>query len=145
MALAEKLRVEKPRIEKLRVVLFSFGFKYGTPVGVNLVWDVRFLPNPYWQDHLRPKTGLVEEVADYVLESEEGIAFLEQLKPMLKFLVEKNIAAGKRSLNIGIGCTGGCHRSVAVTEAIAQYMMDLSVDLSVFHRDIERDGDPGLL
>ena len=93
--------------EKLRIVLYSFGFKYGFPAGGNMVWDVRFLPNPYWVDELRPKTGKVTEVAEYVLQSSEGIAFLHHLEPLLQFLIEQHSAAGKKTVRIAIGCTGG--------------------------------------
>ncbi len=124
----------------LEVVLFSFGFKYGAPVDVNVIWDVRFLPNPYWVEELRPQTGRVDKVATYVLESDEGRGFLTLLKPMITFLIEQNSAAGKKSLDIGIGCTGGRHRSVAVTEALADFLDRLSIEHTVYHRDIERDG-----
>lgn len=124
----------------LEVVLFSFGFKYGAPVDVNVIWDVRFLPNPYWVEELRPQTGRVDKVATYVLESDEGRGFLTLLKPMITFLIEQNSAAGKKSLHIGIGCTGGRHRSVAVTEALADFLDRLSIEHTVYHRDIERDG-----
>jgi UPF0042 nucleotide-binding protein len=129
------------RSEQLRIVLYSFGFKYGTPVDVNLVWDVRFLPNPYWVEGLRPKTGKVKEVADYVLQSDEGTSFFHHLEPLLQFLVEQNSIAGKNTVRIAIGCTGGRHRSVAVTEKIAAFLLKFPVELSVFHRDIERDGE----
>jgi UPF0042 nucleotide-binding protein len=125
--------------EKLRVILFSFGFKYGTPVDVNMIWDVRFLPNPYWVEELRPKTGREEEVADYVLMSREGKTFFHHLVPLLRFLVEQNDLAGKQAIRIGIGCTGGRHRSVAVTERLAVFLSELDVNLTVSHRDIERD------
>ena len=128
------------RSEQLRIVLYSFGFKYGTPVDVNLVWDVRFLPNPYWVENLRPKTGKVKEVAEYVLQSDEGNSFFLHLEPLLQFLVEQNLAAGKKTVRIAIGCTGGRHRSVAVTEKIAGFLSKFPVELSVFHKDIERDG-----
>ncbi len=126
--------------ERLCIVLYSFGFKYGAPVDVNLIWDVRFLPNPHWQEEMRPKTGKVKVVANFVLQSEEGKAFMLHLEPLLQFLVEQNIAVGKKTLRIAIGCTGGRHRSVAVTERIAAFLVKFPVELTVFHRDIERDG-----
>lgn len=129
------------RSEKLRIVLYSFGFKYGTPVDVNLVWDVRFLPNPYWVEGLRPKTGKAKEVADYVLQSAEAKSFFLHLEPLLQFLIEQNNTAGKKTVRIAIGCTGGRHRSVAVTERISAFLLQFPVELSVFHRDIERDGE----
>lgn len=128
------------RAEQLKIVLYSFGFKYGTPVDANMVWDVRFLPNPYWVPELRPKTGKVPEVAEYVLQSDEGMSFFVHLKPLLQFLVEQNSAEGKKTIRIAIGCTGGRHRSVAVTEDIAIFLTKFPVALTVFHRDIERDG-----
>lgn len=130
-------------MEKLQVVLYSFGFKYGFPAETNMVWDVRFLPNPFWVDELRPKTGRVSEVAEYVLQSSEGIAFFRHLEPLLQFLVEQYSAAGKKTVRIAIGCTGGRHRSVAVTEKIGDFLAKLPVDVTVFHRDIERDGRGG--
>lgn len=124
----------------LKIILYSFGFKYGTPVDVNLLWDVRFLPNPYWEEKLRPETGKVKEVADYVLKSEAGETFLNHLEPLLQFLVKQNSIAAKSTIRIAVGCTGGRHRSVAVTEKISVLLSELSVDLTVFHRDIEKDG-----
>jgi len=132
--------METTEMERLRVVVYSFGFKYGPPVEVNMVLDVRFLPNPYWVEELRPKTGKVGEVADYVLSSAGGRSFLAHLEPLLTFLVEQSGAAGKKTLRIAVGCTGGRHRSVAVTEKIAACLASLPVELTVFHRDIERDG-----
>jgi UPF0042 nucleotide-binding protein len=129
------------RSKPLRIVLYSFGFKYGVPIDVNMIWDVRFLPNPYWDALLRPKTGKVKEVAEYVLQSSEGRSFLLHLEPLLQFLVEQNSAAGKQSLRIAIGCTGGRHRSVAVSEKIAAFLAKFPIELTVFHRDIERDGE----
>lgn len=127
------------RSKPLRVVIYSFGFKYGVPVDANMIWDVRFLPNPYWDASLRPKTGKIKEVAEYVLQSSEGRSFLLHLEPLLHFLVEQNSAAGKQSLRIAIGCTGGMHRSVAVSESIAHFLAKFPIELTVFHRDIERD------
>jgi UPF0042 nucleotide-binding protein len=129
--------------EQLKVVLFSFGFKYGAPADVNVLWDVRFLPNPYWVEKLRPKTGLAHEVAAYVLESDEGKGLVTLLGPMMTFLVEQNRAAGKKNLRIAVGCTGGRHRSVALTEFLIGIIENLPVELTVFHRDIERDGTEG--
>jgi RNase adapter protein RapZ len=123
---------------QLRVVLFSFGFKYGIPIEINQLWDVRFLPNPYWVPELRPGTGQAPEVAAYVLESAAGRAFFEHLQPLLVFLVNQNLAVDKKSLRIAIGCTGGRHRSVAVTEKIAALLAGLPVELTVFHRDLDK-------
>lgn len=127
------------QVDRLRVVLYSFGFKYGTPVDVNLVLDVRFLPNPYWVEELRPMTGKVAGVADYVLQSSEGRSFFLHLGPFLQFLVEQYEACGKKTLRLAIGCTGGRHRSVAVTEKIATLFEKAPVELTIFHRDIAKD------
>lgn len=124
---------------ELKVVLFSFGFKYGTPIDINMVLDVRFLPNPYWVVELRPKNGKDPEVADFVLESYEGAMFTEHLKTMLQFLIEQNVAADKSTVRIAIGCTGGHHRSVAVVEAMASFLTEQSIQSTAFHRDIEKD------
>lgn len=135
----EKIAMDRP--EQLEIVLYSFGFKYGYPVDVNMVWDVRFLPNPYWVPELRPKTGMVKEVAEYVLLSGPGLSFLHYLEPLLQFIIEQNRIVGKKTLRIAIGCTGGRHRSVAVAEKIAAFLVQFPVQLTVFHRDIKRDGN----
>lgn len=124
---------------QLRVVLFSFGFKYGTPVDINQLWDVRFLPNPYWVPELRAKNGKESDVAEYVVASEAGGIFWHHLQPLLLFLIKENSAAGKKVLRIGVGCTGGRHRSVAIVEKIAALLAEQPVQLTVFHRDIGRD------
>lgn len=125
--------------EKLRVVIFSFGFKYGTPVQANFVMDVRFLPNPYWVDELREKTGFEEDVAGYVLKSSAGKKAVSGLEVFLQMLVEQNIEAKKTILRIAVGCTGGRHRSVAVTRWVEEFLREFDLDLLVFHRDIEKD------
>jgi RNase adapter protein RapZ len=122
----------------LHVTLFSFGFKYGMPGDINLLWDVRFLPNPYWVDALRSRTGIDKEVADFVVESTAGQEFLQLIEPLLLFLVNKNSLAGKEEFQMAVGCTGGRHRSVAVVEALRQILQKQPVKLSVFHRDVEK-------
>lgn len=125
--------------EKMKVTLVSFGFKYGTPDDVNYVWDVRFLPNPYWEDELRSKTGLDSDVSDYVVGSSEGHNFLKLLKPMLYYLIQQNKATDKEELVLAVGCTGGRHRSVAVIEVVSDLLQILNVDLKVEHRDIDKE------
>lgn len=127
-------------VPKLRVVLFSFGFKYGPPIDINYLCDVRLLPNPHWVPELRPGTGKEAAVADYVLASESGRMFWQHLVPLLDFLVDRSLAADKNNLRIAVGCTGGRHRSVAVIEKIAAFLGEKPVELTVFHRDIDRDG-----
>lgn len=125
--------------EIFEVVVFSFGFKYGTPEDATMVLDVRFLPNPYWEEEMRHLTGCDSEVADYVLESESGREFLCRLAPMLQFLITENRQAGKDGMRVGIGCTGGHHRSVAVVEKLGTILPDGLIDLHIFHRDIEKE------
>lgn len=121
------------------VVLFSFGFKYGTPVDAQLVLDVRCLPNPYWDKALRPKTGLVDEVSRYVLESSRGQTFLEKIRPALEFMVNTHVVEDGHRLRLGIGCTGGRHRSVATAEKIGSFLEEMNIPYTLFHRDIDRD------
>ena len=121
------------------VVLYSFGFKHGVPVDANMVWDVRFLPNPYWQEELRPMSGQDQPVADFVIKSEQGKRFVELLKPLLEFHLDSNNQLKKKNLRFAIGCTGGRHRSVAVVEALRLSLAEKEIDLTVFHRDLEKD------
>jgi RNase adapter protein RapZ len=132
------MREETDSIKPLHITLFSFGFKYGLPGNINLLWDVRFLPNPYWVESLRPLTGLEKSVADYVIRSAEGREFIKLIEPLVLFLVEKNILAEKKELHLAVGCTGGRHRSVAVTQALREILQKQPVELTVFHRDIEK-------
>lgn len=125
--------------EQLQLTLFSFGFKYGVPDAVNFLFDVRFLPNPYWVNDLRSFTGLDEQVADFVLGSREGMKFLDLLVPLLRFLIDQNGLARKRELCCAIGCTGGHHRSVAVVEALKVVLVAEKVELVVFHRDLTKE------
>jgi len=126
--------------EEFELTIFSFGFKYGTPgEEATTVWDVRFLPNPYWQDSMRDRTGLEDDVARFVLESDSGRAFWEKLLPMIEFLVQQNRDAGKGEMKVAIGCTGGHHRSVAVVEKIAGDLQAGRFKLQVYHRDIDKE------
>ncbi len=123
----------------MNIEIFSFGFKYGVPEDVNYVFDVRFLPNPYWEEPLRALTGLVDVVSDYVLNSKEAASLLEHLYPMVLFLVKENQEAGKEHIKFGIGCTGGRHRSVAVVQKLLSLLHRDGYLASGFHRDIEKD------
>lgn len=125
----------------MKLTLFSFGFKYGMPMEANVVWDVRFLPNPYWVQDLRPLTGLIKEVSDHVVESRQGKEYIQLLEPLLDFLVENNVSTEKEEMNLAIGCTGGRHRSVAVVERLKDLFSTEQVNLRVYHRDIDRDGE----
>lgn len=127
--------------EEPSIVIFSFGFKHGVPVDANLLFDVRFLPNPYWQEDLRPKSGLQEEVSNYVVDSDQGSEFLRLLEPLL-LSVAAGMVPNKKDLRIGIGCTGGRHRSVAVVEALARRLStSTGFKVRTLHRDIDRNSD----
>ncbi|MFJ8266948.1 RNase adapter RapZ [Peribacillus asahii] len=119
------------------VNVMSFGFKHGIPIDADLVFDVRFLPNPHYIEHMRPQTGLEEEVSNYVLKWSETKKFLEKVTDLLTFMLPYYKREGKSQLIIAIGCTGGQHRSVALTEYLANYFKkDYTTQIS--HRDIEK-------
>ncbi|MFV1999527.1 MAG: RNase adapter RapZ [Acidimicrobiia bacterium] len=122
----------------MRVDVTSFGFKRGVPRIVDLVFDVRFLPNPHWVPALRGLTGKDEAVRSYVFEHAEAGEFLERVTELLDFLIPHYEAEGKSYLTIGIGCTGGRHRSVALTEAIGTFLSDQGVSTTIHHRDIDQ-------
>ncbi len=124
---------------KMKVKLLSFGFKYSVPEEVNFMWDVRFLPNPYWDEALRSKTGLEDEVSDYVVGSAEGQGFIKLIKPLLLYITNQNISNKNDELVIAVGCTGGRHRSVAMVEVMNKFIKLMPVQLECTHRDIERD------
>ncbi|MBD8070782.1 RNase adapter RapZ [Bacillus sp. PS06] len=119
----------------------SFGFKYGLPIDADLVFDVRFLPNPYYVETMRPKTGLDEEVSSYVLKWSETQKFIEKLGDLLAFMIPQYKREGKSQLVIAIGCTGGQHRSVTLAEYFTAYFAK-DFDTRVTHRDIERRKEP---
>lgn len=131
-------RFSGERKNNLSINIISFGFKYGVPIDADLVFDVRFLPNPYYIDAMRPQTGLDQEVNDYVMEFEETKNFLLKLTDLLKFLIPNYQKEGKNQLVIGIGCTGGRHRSVAISEYLAKAFSN-EWETSVKHRDISKD------
>ena len=124
--------------ELMRTTVMSFGFKHGLPLDVDMVFDVRFLPNPHWVDELRPQTGLDGPVSDYVLAAPEAQRFVSQVEEMLSDLLPAFRREGKAYLTIGIGCTGGHHRSVAISEEVSRRLRSEGIAISVFHRDIER-------
>lgn len=122
----------------MKISLFSFGFKHGRP-DADTVLDVRFLPNPYWLPELKEHTGLEEPVAAYVLDSEAGREFLARLEPFFACMVHSHRQAGRKEFTCAIGCTGGRHRSVAVTEHLRRLLADSGDEVAVYHRDVERD------
>ena len=119
----------------VRVNFVSFGFKHGLPPDCDLVADVRFLPNPYFEEGLRDRTGLEADVAKFVMKSPEAQEFLDKYRDLLTFLLPQYASEGKAYVNIGIGCTGGRHRSVALAQRLFEEMAHLPFILSVKHRD----------
>ena len=122
----------------MRLTLESFGFKYGLPQDVDMVFDVRFLPNPHWEPDLRPLSGKDPEIQDYLLERDLAQEFLTKLDEMLDSLIPAFEDEGKSYLTIAFGCTGGRHRSVAVTETMAKRLTNKGRHPSVVHRDIDK-------
>lgn len=135
-----KIFVENKNYKNLYVTILSFGFKYGIPGDADLVFDVRFLPNPYYIQELRPMSGNDAPVRDYVMSSETARKFLDKLVDMVQFLIPNYVAEGKNQLVIGIGCTGGKHRSVTMANALYYALeQEEGYGLKIEHRDIEKD------
>ena len=122
----------------MRSSILSFGYKHGIPLDVDLLFDCRFLPNPYWVDGLRELSGLDPAVRDYVLGQPDTVEFLAKVSDLLATLVPAYVREGKSYLTVAMGCTGGRHRSVALAEALAARLSDLGITTSVFHRDVDR-------
>jgi UPF0042 nucleotide-binding protein len=122
----------------MRISVVSFGYKYGIPRDVDLIFDVRFVPNPHWIPELRPHTGLDKAVRDYVLAQSESIEFLSKLDDLFEFLLPAFEREGKSYLNVAIGCTGGKHRSVVIAEELLTIFRKRGFDPRVSHRDISR-------
>ncbi|HEY5684225.1 MAG TPA: RNase adapter RapZ [Acidimicrobiia bacterium] len=122
----------------MRVSVTSFGYKHGIPRGADLLFDVRFLPNPHWIPELRPKRGTDEEVSEYVLSFEDAGDFVDRIEELLEFLIPRYAAEGKSYLSIGVGCTGGHHRSVAIAETLGRWLRDTGIDAVIRHRDVDR-------
>lgn len=122
----------------MRVDIISFGYKRGIPRVVDLMFDVRFLPNPHWIPELRPHTGLDVAVREYVLTQDDAAEFMTRAGELLEFLIPRYTAEGKAYLTIGVGCTGGRHRSVVVAEALGKVLEAGDVAVAVSHRDLEQ-------
>ncbi|MDO4268359.1 MAG: RNase adapter RapZ [Eubacteriales bacterium] len=136
----EKIFLENRRFQNLFITVLSFGFKYGIPADADLVFDVRFLPNPYYVEGLRSHTGREPEVQAYVHRGGTADVFLGKLYDMMEFLIPNYVQEGKNQLVIAVGCTGGKHRSVAVAEALYAYLSrHEELGLKIEHRDIEKD------
>ncbi|CAI9415049.1 RNase adapter RapZ [Nocardioides sp. T2.26MG-1] len=128
-----------PDTTRLKVSVVSFGVKYGIPVDADFVADMRFLPNPHWVPELRPRTGLDATVADYVLTQPGAAEFLDAYVPVLEGVAAGYLREGKRFMTVAIGCTGGKHRSVAMTEEIARRLAASGFDTRATHRDLGRE------
>ncbi|PSL04052.1 UPF0042 nucleotide-binding protein [Haloactinopolyspora alba] len=138
--LAERVRAafSGPEVG-LRAIVVSFGFKYGLPVDADMVADMRFLPNPHWVPHLRTLNGRDAEVSDYVLTQPGAEEFLNHYDDLVGMVSQGYLREGKRFVTVGIGCTGGKHRSVAMTEALAQRLRKQGIETLVVHRDLGRE------
>jgi len=136
----EKIYSNEYDYKNMFVTILSFGFKYGIPTDSDLVIDVRFLPNPYYIEDLRPKTGNDKEIQDYVMQFRESTEFLDKLEDMVRFLLPKYIGEGKNQLVISIGCTGGKHRSVTLANELYNRLQGQNdFGLKIEHRDIGKD------
>ncbi len=136
----EKIFVQNQDYKNLFVTIVSFGFKYGIPTDSDLVFDVRFLPNPYYVEGLRAKTGNDKDIQDYVMQYPEAGQFLDKLEEMVKFLIPHYITEGKTALVISIGCTGGKHRSVTLANGLFERLKhQKEFGIKIDHRDIQKD------
>jgi UPF0042 nucleotide-binding protein len=128
-----------PDATRLQVTVISFGFKYGIPVDADFVADIRFLPNPHWVPELRGKTGRSDDVSDYVLSQKGAREFVDTYVTLLSGVAEGYLTEGKRFMSVAMGCTGGKHRSVAMTEEVARQLREAGYDVGVVHRDLGRE------
>ncbi len=136
----DKIFVQNQDYKNLFITILSFGFKYGIPADSDLVFDVRFLPNPYYVEGLRAKTGNDKEIQEYVLQFKEAHEFMEKLEDMLNFLIPNYITEGKNQLVISIGCTGGKHRSVTLANELYRKLSGRKeYGIKIEHRDISKD------
>ena len=136
----ERIFIHDEEFKSLFVTVLSFGFKYGIPADADIVMDVRFLPNPYYVEGLRAKTGNDVEIQQYVMQFEETKIFLDKLEDLIKFLIPNYISEGKNQLVIAIGCTGGKHRSVTLANELYKRLDgNAEYGLKIEHRDIGKD------
>ena len=134
----DRIFVDGEEGERFQIADVSNGFKHRIPADVDLVFDLRFLPNPYYDLNLRPLTGNDKPIQDFVMKHEESVEFLDKLDDMMRFLIPNYIKEGKYNLVIGIGCTGGKHRFVTITNKLAERLKQLPYSVKVEHRDIMR-------
>ena len=136
----DKIFVQDQKFKNLMITVLSFGFKYGIPADSDLVFDVRFLPNPYYVEGMRPLSGNDAPVRDYVMGFETAQVFAEKLEDMIRFLIPNYISEGKHQLIISIGCTGGKHRSVTLANELYRRLSNAKdYGIRIEHRDLEKD------
>lgn len=135
----EKIFINEEEYNNFIVTIVSFGFKYGIPRDADMVFDVRFLPNPYYIPELKAMTGNEKPVQDFVMNAPESEEFMEKLKDMMHFLIPNYRKEGKNQLVVAIGCTGGKHRSVTLANGLYRALLSSSYSVRIEHRDIERD------
>ena len=133
------LFIEGGKTERLMINVISFGFKYGIPLDADLVFDVRFLPNPYYIESLKKQSGNDDEVRDYVMKWPEALVFMSKLNDMVEFLIPYYIKEGKTQLVVAVGCTGGRHRSVTIANLLSLKLKEEEHRVLVEHRDIDED------
>lgn len=138
IAITDNLMSETEKKSQIQISIISFGYKYGIPQNVDIIIDVRFLPNPFYDENLKDLSGEDKEVIHYVLNREETKEFLMMFEKMLDFLIPNYIEEGKSYLGIGIGCTGGRHRSVVIAERIFEYLKVRRYSVKLLHRDIKK-------
>ncbi len=135
----DKIFIQNEEYGNFIITVMSFGFKYGIPRDSDIVQDVRFLPNPYYDENLRPLSGNDSEVHDYVMDCDEAFEYLDKLTELLKFLIPNYIKEGKTQLVVSIGCTGGKHRSVTIANELFDRLNKSTYTVRLFHRDIDKD------
>jgi len=123
---------------KMQISIVSFGYKYGVPIDSDLVFDTRFLPNPHYVEHLREKSGKNNRVKDYIFDSKVTLTFISRLYKFLDYLLPNFVDEGKSHLTISIGCTGGKHRSVAISDTLAKWLKERKYRVRIHHRDIHK-------
>lgn len=136
--IAERVMTDTEKSKLMQISVVSFGYKHGGPENMDIVMDVRFLPNPFYKEELKELTGKNEKVRDFVMNREETKKFLRIFEELLDFLIPNYIAEGKSYLSIGIGCTGGRHRSVVLAERINEYLNLKRYSSKLFHKDINK-------
>jgi len=138
ITITDNLMSETEKKSQIQISILSFGYKYGIPQNVDIIMDVRFLPNPFYDENLKDLSGEDKEVLHYVLNREETKEFLMIFEKLLDFLIPNYIEEGKSYLGIGIGCTGGRHRSVVISERIYEYLKVRRYSVKLLHRDISK-------